>query len=261
VLAPESHLQGETRLTRGDDYVQSVLDTLPVTDTVYHHLAFTRPLVDALVGAVRLAVPAGRVLVIGPNELLPRVLVEFGYDVDLWVPDGLPLSQEMQRLASRKGALDDILGIARDHSFDVIVVPYVAEAVTIDPARLLLTLSGHLKSDGFVVLACRQPGELRRRLREAFRKVDSPTKPANVYPLSPTWPAPPAKRLLTKNDLAHAGAGRFRVVAAELIIGHRAYLTTEPLGVWKWIVRVALHLTKVAVPTFRDSAMFVLVHT
>ena len=51
------------------DLVQGVLDHLPVTDFVYHHLAFTRPLVDTLVREVQ-RTSARRVLVIGPNELL-----------------------------------------------------------------------------------------------------------------------------------------------------------------------------------------------
>ena len=250
-----------TSLTGVGNIVQGVLDVLPVTDNIYHHLAFTRPLVDALVGEVRRAGPTGRVLVIGPNELLPQVLVELGYEVDLWVLDGLPLSEGIRRRASRCGPLDEIIGATAAHRADVVLVPYVAEAAGLEPSQLLRALSTHVKRSGRVVMVCRQPGELRRRLRGALRKVKATIPSDDIFPLSPTWPTLPSRRLLTSRDLARAGGGQFRVVRAEMVIDHRAYMTTEALTVWKWVLKEVLHLAKSAVPRLRDCTMVTLVPT
>src|SRR5262245_8226050 len=141
--------------------VQDVLDVVPVTDTVYDHLAFTRPLVDALVRAVRSVSPAGRVLVIGPNELLPAVLTDLGYDVDLWVVDGLPLSATSMRMASRAGPVEDLLVADGGPLADLVVAPYLLESVREEPDQALSAIGRNVKPGGYLVVACRQPGELR----------------------------------------------------------------------------------------------------
>jgi hypothetical protein len=237
---------------------QGVLDLLPVTDNVYHHLAFTRPLVDAIVAEIRQVEPTGRVLVIGPNELLPRVLIGLGYEVDLWVLEGLPLSEDVRRLASRCGSLDEILESPAIRRADVIVVPYVAEAAELEPSQLLMRLSAHLNRGGRIVMASRQPGELRRRL-QWLRRAKLPMASGDPYPLSPTWPILPPRRLLTAADLARAGDAQFRVARSRLVVDHRACITIEALGLPKWLLKECLYLAKVAVPGFRDCTLVTLV--
>jgi hypothetical protein len=237
---------------RTADRVQDVLDVLPVTDNVYHHLAYTRPLVDALVDEVRRHTRTGRVLVIGPNELLPQVLIHLGYEVELWVLDGLPLSEVLQRRASRFAALDDVLSSPADQPADVILAPYVAEATALDPGRLLVVLGASLQQSGRLVMVSRQPGELTRRLRTALSKSYAGARDDRAPAPSPTWPALPARRVITKRDLIQAGGGRFTTERLSLVTDHRACLTTQALSLPKWLGKEAIQLAKHAVPAFRD---------
>jgi hypothetical protein len=241
------------------DTVQDLLDVLPIVDSVYHHLAFTRPLVDALVAAVRRSGPTGRVRVIGPNELLAQALITLGYDVDLWVLNGLPLSEEVIAGASRRGSLEDVLGAPADKLADVIVAPYIAEAAALAPVELLKVLKAGLREAGTLIVACRQPRELRHRLYGVLRAMNAVGPEESVLPPSPTWPALPARRLLTSRDLTVAAAGLFSVTRSELVNDHRACMTSEALSLWKWIAKEALHAAKQAVPGFRDCALVTLV--
>jgi hypothetical protein len=241
------------------DSVRDLLDVLPVVDNVYHHLAFTRPLVDALVAEVRRIAPAGRVLVVGPNELLAQVLVKLGYEVDLWVVDGLPLSDQALNHASRRGGLEQILGSPADQPADMVVVPYVAEAASIELPELLKLLRVHMRASGSLIVACRQPGELQHRLHRILRTLHAVGPQESVLPPSPTWPNLPARRRLTGHDFAIAGGGLFQVARTELILDHRACMTSEALSLWKWLAKEGLHAAKVAVPAFRDCALVTLV--
>jgi len=245
--------------SRVEDLAQGVLDVLPVTDTIYHHLAFTRPLVDSILRAVRVATPAGRVLVIAPNELLPAVLVELGYQVDLWVVDGLPLSKENLQLASRRGQLDEVLLEPPTQLVDVVILAYGAEAAILEPAELLHRLRRHVREGGYVVLACRQPGDIRRRLRAVLRKLRANVRQDYAYPPSPTWPALQSRRLLTSRDLVRAVGGHFRVMGSRYVIDRRAHLTTEALGLGPWLLKQGLHLAKLAVPPLRDCVLVTMV--
>ena len=238
---------------------QDLLDVLPVVDNVYHHLAFTRPLVDALVTEVRRIAPVGRVLVIGPNELLAQVLIKLGYDVDLWVVDGLPLSDDALGYATRCGSLEQILGSSAGQLADVIVVPYIAEAAAIEPRELLNVFRANMRNSGSLVMACRQPGELRHRLHRILRALHVVGAQESALPPSPTWPKLPAMRRLTSRDLALAGTGMLSVARSELVIDHRACMTSEALSLWKWLAKEGLHAAKVAVPAFRDCTVVTLV--
>ena len=102
---------------------------------------------------------------------------------------------------------------------------------------------------------------MRRRLRRILRKVSAAVRSDDVYPPSPTWPALPARRLLTSNDLAMAGNGHFVVVRDRLVIDHRAHITTEAMKLPTWLLKEALHTAKVAVPAFRDCTLVALVAT
>lgn len=242
-------------MRRSKAIVQEVLDVIQVTDSVYHHLAYTRPLVEVLVGEVRRILPAGRVLVIGPNELLPAVLDKLGYEVDLWVLDGLPLSDELRRRASRSGAADEVAATVGPPA-DVVVVPYMVEAASLEPSVLLTRLAGNLTEAGWIVVASRQPGELRRRLRaKGWAGFEV------ILPPSPTWPALPLQRLLTARALAQAAAGEFRVVRAKLVIDHREYLAVEPLSIFRWLKRKLAYLVKVAMPQVRDCVVVTMVRS
>jgi hypothetical protein len=244
-----------------EETIQGVLDLLPVTDTIYHHLAFTRPLVDGLARAVREATPAGRVLIIGPNDLLPQALLKLGYEVDLWIVNGLPLSSVNFPLASRRGPLDEILLAAPERQADVVVIPYAAEASELEPAALLQRLADSVRRGGYLILASRQPGDLRRRVRRALRKIRGTAPPDDAFPPSPTWPALPARRLLRKQDWATVCEGQFRMVRSRFVNDQRAHITTEALGVWRWLLKGGLHFAKASVPGFRGCVVVTLLRS
>ncbi len=231
------------------DLVQSVLDVLPVTDFVYHHLAFTRPLVDALVREVARSHPR-RVLVVGPNELLAAVLIDIGFEVELWILDGLPLSDELQRRASRRGSLDEVLSSA-DMGADVVVAPYVVEAAELEPVDSLRILGRSLAPGGSLIVAARNPGEPKRRWRG--NRTDAAR---TDLPPSPAWPRLPARRALAIGELIEAGrAAGLDAVRAVHVTDHHAFLATEPLSVARWAAKRGMYIAKRTVPALRDCSL------
>ena len=229
-------------------HVQRVLDALPVTDFVYHHLAYTRPLVDAVVEEVQRVDGGGRVIVVGPNELLPAVLVDLGYEVELWVLEGLPLSQSLTPLAVRTGPLDEVLAIPPQRRAAVLLAPYAIEAAAADPEAVIDQLAANVEPGGHLIAAVRRPGEMLRRIRGTSRGD-------TLLPPSPSWPRLPARRLPTARELAAAGRGAIAVERIREVKDHRAYLRSEAMKVPRWAAKAGVSLAKSVVPSLRDCTL------
>ncbi len=143
--------------------VRDTLDDLEVTDTVFHDLAFTLPLTAILIDKISARPHDDRVLLIGPNVALAKVLVAEGRDVSIWHVPGVALTEDLGDRVTRKGTLDALLdpvgaGIDTAGSFDVIVAPYVIDAATAEPAVALATLHAIVAPTGVILVAVRRGG-------------------------------------------------------------------------------------------------------
>ncbi|HZQ49644.1 MAG TPA: hypothetical protein VFB69_04985 [Candidatus Dormibacteraeota bacterium] len=229
--------------------MQRVLDTLAVTDLVYHHLAFTQPLVDVLVRETSRQNPR-RVIAIGPNELLAAVLIDLGFDVDLWLLDGLPLSDDLRSRASRSGQLEEVLARPADILADIVLAPYVVEAWSAEPAATLQLLAASVAPGGKLIVAVRSPDELKRR----WRRTRGPTP--DDMPPSPVWPRLQNMQRLGAAQLVSAG-DRAGLAAIRVLrtTDHRAFLRTEPLSVSRWGSKTVGHVAKRLIPAIRDCTV------
>lgn len=235
--------------------LDDVLNELAVTDSVFHALAHTLPLTEALVERVRRLRPGGRVLAIAANELLVEALDRLGYDLELWhVPAG-SMSDELRARAARNGSLDELLE-APAGTWDLVVLPFVLEACAEHPVQVLERLAGRLAPGGSIVAAYRQSGAIEHRLRAALGRpalLDPVLHPPHV---SLSWPALVARRGVGPAEL-HGWAARagLEVEAADLVLERRATVPVEAMSLAGWLKAQALHLAKRRLPAVRDCVV------
>ncbi|HEX2186670.1 MAG TPA: methyltransferase domain-containing protein, partial [Chloroflexota bacterium] len=141
------------RLARG------VLDAMAITDLVYHDLAYAEPLVvDLLYEVLNRTPTGGRVLAIGPNAYLARVLAEQGFDLEIWrfgenllLQEVLPAGQGLAGEVTPQQLAGGALPFAG--TYDTIVLPLVLEHVQANPRLVLEALRPLLAPGGCIVLA------------------------------------------------------------------------------------------------------------
>ena len=167
-------------MTVSDDIVYRVLDELSVTDTVYHDLAYTRPLIVHLLDAVTGRPQRGRTLLVGPNIALAQALVDKDWPIEIWHVPGVTITEDMRANVTRVGDLDTLFGEdVSDDTYDVIVLPFVLDAALADPSALLRTVRRMTRPTGpslspLVVLA-------RSRRGCALWPVGPPSRPTPAF--------------------------------------------------------------------------------
>ncbi|HLH71906.1 MAG TPA: glycosyltransferase [Chloroflexota bacterium] len=208
-----------------------ILDFLQVTDRVYHHLDFTKPLVLELAARLRVAQTApGRVLIIGSDSLLAHLLLHLGYSVDLWHFAQGHLTDDLfssirdtvtpQQLADADFSLPD-------EPYDVIIVPLILESLPGDGKPFLTRLRQALRPNGHLILATTNVSRLDIRLR-SFLGLN----PATAYPkfqVSLSFPPLPRLRYFHRDELLSLvlRAG-FQVHECSYVVAHAACSTIDP---------------------------------
>src|SRR5438552_15814586 len=182
--------------------VEGILAELAVTDRVYFDLRHGQPLVEELLRRVGALQHSGSILVIAPNDLLPRALLHAGHDVALWTVPQATLADDLQRHTTRTGVLDDLLdGHGDGRQYDAVLLPYVLEAATDDPGAILGRLRTSLRPGGSIVLACRHSGALGARWRAARGHALLGGPNARRDHVSLSWPSLPARRVIDPAEL------------------------------------------------------------
>ena len=246
-----------TRLAH--DLVQGIIDVLPVTDRVYHELAHTQPLVEELINRVRTERSSGRVLLIAPNTLLTRGLIDLGYEVRVWHVIGGTLTDDLRPSVVRTGSLTELLANKDDITFDVVVLPYVLEACDMHPAMLLARLRELLAPSGALIVAYRQGGALSNRLRAAAGRSLLPDPLLDAPPISLSWPPLPPTRVIIAADLRRwCAQSALQVVRAAFICDRRATVPVKAMAVGTWLRAQAAHRIKRYLPPLRDCEVLTL---
>jgi hypothetical protein len=241
-------------MTVSEDIVHRVLDDLPITDTVYHDLAHTRPLtvhlLDAVTGGQQ---PQGRTLLVGPNIALAQALVDKDWPLEIWHVPGVAITEDMRAMVTKVGDLDTLFSEAvSDDTYDVIVLPFVLDASLADPSDLLRTVRRMMTPEGRVIITLRRAGALEARLRALAGRSLFTTDPTLRYSWS--WPSAAPRRRLDLETLRFAAhSSGFRVVQAEEVVDALATAGVDAMTLTSWVRAHIFHAMKQAMPALRDT--------
>ena len=240
-------------MTALDTRVLDVLDELEVTDTVFHDLAYTRPLTGQLLDAVTERPATDRVLLVGPNVALAQALVDLGHPVEIWHVPGVAITENLREAVTRVGGLDALFeALPTDRRFDVIVLPFVLDSTAADPPTLLTAVRDICAADGLVVVAVRRAGSLDARLRAVAGRSILSAQANSRHSWS--WPSAAPARLLDTDELRAAGrAAGLRLAAAQPVLDARATAGVDALPFTRWLRLHVAAAAKRIVPSLRDT--------
>jgi hypothetical protein len=235
-----------------------ILDHLPVTERQFHHLKFTSPLVAAL-GARVLAHHASpaRVLIIGPESLLPLALRRMGYDVDLWdfaegylagdAPALVRARVTPEQLAAGEAALPA-------GGYDVIIAPFILESLPASPAPFLRLLRSGLRPGGSLLLATANLGRLDRRWLAATGGDPAQADAGGHVSLS--WPTLPRRRLYHHDQIAGEAVDvGLRVRESAWVLAEEPFTLIDPLGPAAYLRRKAADWLMRLMPSTRHVVL------
>jgi len=211
--------------------VDEIHDRLQVTDRVWHHIDYTRPLVVELTDCLLATRQApARLLVIGGDSLLAYVLLKLGYHVDLWnFPEGHLTDDLLDRvektISTEQLAAGDFSIDGR--SYDAILVPLVLESLPGDAPAFLSRLRYGLVPDGSLILATANASRLDLRLLALLGR-----SMAHAYPKSHvSFSFPPLPRLRYYNAQELRAVTRTAGLwtrESRFILSHRAFSKIDP---------------------------------
>lgn len=241
-----------------DRLTYEILDHLSVTEKQYHHLDYTSPLVREL--ATRLSTahtPPARVLIIGPNSLLPIVLLRLGYKVDLWnFAEGILTSDlipHVQRTIAPQ-QLTEAVSELLDESYDAIILPFILEILPTDPLPLLQAMRRALRPEGSFLLATTNPARLRLRLL-AVAGIN-PAVAMTSSQLSLSWPTLSHQRYFYPEELsALITRARLQVRERSYVITQNPYILVDYLNLGRFLRRQGAHWLMRLLPTTRHAVL------
>jgi hypothetical protein len=217
--------------------LEDTLDELEVTDRVFRALRYSLPLNRELAQRVLEGNP-GRVLLVGLDGLLAEALRRAGIECEVadleW-----RAAQDPQVTSSGNGHAPSTGG---KRLYDTIVVAFPTHPE--NPARLLWRLSDRLAEDGRLVVAIRQPGQLRRRLLRA-----GAGRPRV------TMSAPAAERFTLAGLATWCRAAGMKATEATFVVAEEAWPSGKPLTVAAWLGAAVAHTASRALPGFRDCLL------
>lgn len=205
---------------------ETILDRLPVTDKHYFHLESTSPLVWELARRVQAAQPPpARVLLIGPDTLLPLTLLQLGYEVDLWQFSQAFLTDDLTPHIQRQVTPAELPEAAAQlpcGGYDVVVAPLILESLTGEPLPFIRALRWALQPAGSLILATTNVSRLSSRLLAL--RGGNPRHGLGPTRLSLSWPSLPHQRYFHRDELlALAPAAGLRVRSCDFVIAHKIF--------------------------------------
>jgi hypothetical protein len=241
------------------ELIDEIMDGLAITERVFYDLKHTQPLTEALVREVRRLRPDGRVLLVAANETLPRVLSTGGYEVDLWQPPTSVYSRDLTGLVRRVDELNRLLATAgeemTDH-YDLVVLPYVLDALEEHPIVFLRRVRGWLRPGGRVILAHRRSGSLGNRWRGLRGRPLLPDPLLTPRSVSLSWPSLPTLRLFGRLELrAWCELAALKIERQTLVMDKEATVACRAMPLGRWFRAEALHNVKRAIRPLRDCGV------
>lgn len=241
-----------------------VLNSLEVTGSAYHELAYTRPLVEDLVGYLaRFVPPGGRVLLVGGTSLLACSVLAAGYDLELWRLGNQLLAGELAehvRAELTPSRIADADLPRRDVRFDAILLPRVIEHVPASPASIFALFQPHLRQGGILVVATRNLAAIGLRLRALRGNNYLPAwQPENEMAFSLSWPDLPEFHYYQLEELlAYAQQEGLSSLAHGYSMGRLPYERTGSFGLRDYLARIGTHWIKMVAPPVRDYILLAL---
>lgn len=245
-----------------DRLLSEILDELPITDRVYHDLKYTQPLVERLLDSVRDLKEPKHVLVVACNTTLAAGLSALGHRVELWQPLQSLLYEGVAGQISRRAGLDALIGGAASTAtrYDVVILPYVLEATMCHPKRVLGQIRETLKPNGRLIIAYRQSGALKLRLRALAGLAQLELIEKQVGLSSFSWPPLAQRRVFGLAELeAWAREAGFWVTAQKAVCAERPTHAVTAMSLREWLGAAGGRLLGKLVPRLRDSVVATLV--
>lgn len=244
-------------------FVEKVLDSLEITDMVYHDFHYSMPQVeDILFELVNNLDRPARVLTLGPNTLLAQAISELGYEQHLYKFGDNMLTDELEAQVRGKITPETLasgevhLG---DDRFDAIILPFVFEHVSINPARVVNAFRPYLRRDGLIIALTRNLTTLGMRIRGALGRRVMPDWRAPQVMFAMNWPILQPYRFYTKRELETycREAGLVPVTNAHRL-GKTAFSHADFMGIRQYATAKAKHWLKSSVPAFREFILLTL---
>jgi glycosyltransferase involved in cell wall biosynthesis/2-polyprenyl-3-methyl-5-hydroxy-6-metoxy-1,4-benzoquinol methylase len=239
------------------ELVREALDSMDITDVVYHDFEHSTPLVEDVVFQLLNRVDRGSsVLAIGANGLLAKSILAAGYDLTLWRFGQSLLPAELGAHVGGAITAEDLASGAVpsiEARYDALVLPRVFEHVPADPDVVIKTLLPNLRRDGIIFVATRNLASLHVRVRSALGKSFLPGfGPPDVL-FSMNWPDLHVRRYYLRDELLkYVRAAGLVPVHVGFSVAFTPYNGSEYFGLRGYAARELKHWIKRALPSMRD---------
>lgn len=247
------------------DIVLNELDSMAITDIVYHEFEYTRLLVeDILFQLMNRAVIGDQVSVIGSNSLLAQCILKVGYDLHLWLFGENILASELEpniRGRVTPEMISDGQSRFSERNCGAIILPMVVEHVFANPSMTLGFFKPSLHRDGVLITATRNAGSLGLRSRAFLGMPYQPDLRQSVVHFSMNWPDLQEWRYYLRSELAQvAQDGGFMPLGTKFSMGHQAFKRTDFFGIRSYCALMTKHWMKKFFPSLRDYFVLSLRH-
>jgi glycosyltransferase involved in cell wall biosynthesis len=236
------------------EFLERILDKMPITERAYHHLNYNLPLVANIVERARDVLhPGDKVLLIGGNALLGNALLEMECDMDIWrFPQG-EISAEMESHVQREISPTSLANCElSDANYKLIIAPFVLESLEGTPAGFFRNMRGGLAHDGVIIVATTNLSRIETRFAALLGRRFSVRREAAALSLS--WPALPTVQDFHRDDLIHsAGTAGLVIKNCDYVAANRTFMEMEPLSVGTYAMRKAGRAFRMVVPATRDT--------
>jgi glycosyltransferase involved in cell wall biosynthesis len=244
-----------------NDFVTEVLDDMQVTDVEYHCLEYTRPMVISLLLALMQRGKQGdKVLVVGPDPLFAKLLVELRYDVDIWCFGEQLLPEDLHDHIRGSVTPETLLEgaiLSENESYDLIVLPKVFEHLQENPVVLLRQMYSLLPARGILILSTAHLGRLGVRLRALMGRGFLPDWKGDPPGKLDNWPTLREYRLYQAEEIhTWSEESGFQVLDRKYTEGHHAYNEILPLRLLIYLALKTKHFIKTSIPQFQDYLVF-----
>lgn len=238
-------------------------DTLQVTDRVWHHIDFTKPLVVEMVDELLEAQPApARVLLIGCDSLSAYTLEDLGYDITLWhFAEGYltdDLLERVDRIVSPE-ALSGNGELRSEPRFDAVVVPLILESLPANAVEFLSSLRRILAPSGTVILATTNARRLDLRLLTLLGRDTTAAFPK--FHVSFSFPPLPRLRYYQADELERTlKLAGLRSRRRRYVLSHAAYSDIDPHPPARFLKLILSQWLMKLLPSTRPAILLSLSH-
>lgn len=247
--SPVSPGQPREKLQR---FLEDYLDEMPLIDRAHHHLDQSIPLCATLLDRAMRSAPArGRVLMIGGTSLLAGAFLRQGFDLDIWRFRQSFITEDLASRVRREVTVSSLAHDVPEDVYDLIVVPLVLEALSVNAAEFFARLASALTPTGSILIAT--PNQTRGPVRLAA-VAGRPLLTQRNLGIRLSWPAMTTVREYHSSDLAAAARdARLYMRHCELATANRVLFSLQPLSIDTYLAKKAAQVTRILMPSLRDT--------